>query len=529
MKKISAFLIATMLIVTSLTACSSSTTPVATNSSESSVSDYAYTGEGPITDQEGATISFLAQNSYYTTVDLKVAPIVQKVQEEANVTIEWTLVDPTNYSDSVSPMLAAGTDLPDIVLLPDKDENMTYISAGLFVALDEHFDKMPNFTKWLDENPIMKASLTASDGHIYYVPGTNVTHNYQPCLMYNMKWLSDAGLEVPETLDDFTEVLRYYRDNDMNGDGDSSDEIPMSVRATFLPYMFGPAFGLDLVSGFFVNDAGEVEYAYADSENYKAYLEFLNGLYTEGLLEVEYTTLTRDQIIERFAQDKTGVTFDYGWQQSMTYSPQLSYYDGTPETGVVAQRPLSGTHEGFYIARVGLGNIFGVNAKSDNIDLAVKFLDYSISEENQILYTWGIEGESYEVVDGEKQITEKAADNAWLQQLGINPAQVYPARQAVDSTNALVADWHAEQDANLVQYMREPWPFIYSTADESNTLSQYMVDVQTYVEEMAVSFVTGTTPLDQFDSYLATLDNMQIGELTDIKTAQYARFEDALS
>lgn len=147
--------------------------------------------------------------------------------------------------------------------------------------------------------------MTAEDGHIYYVCGTNVPYNYQPCLMVNMKWLNDAGLEVPTTLDEMVEVLRYFRDHDMNGNGDTTDEIPMSITSAFLPYMFGPAFGLDLVSGYFVNDDGVVEYGAYDSENYKAYLEFLNGLYEEKLLEVEYTTLTRDQIIERFANDLT--------------------------------------------------------------------------------------------------------------------------------------------------------------------------------------------------------------------------------
>lgn len=343
MKKAIALTLAAVMAV-SLTACGGSA--ASSSQASSTASSFVYTGEGPITDQTGATVSMLAQNSYYTTVDIKEAAIVKAVQTGAGVTVDWTLVDPTNYADSVSPMLAAGTDLPDIVLLPDQDPNMAYISAGLFEPLDEHFDEMPNFTKWLDENPVIKASLTTPDGHIYYVPGTNVAYNYQPCLMYNMKWLSDAGLEAPTTLDDFVKMLKYYKEHDMNGDGDTTDETPMSVTANFLPYMFGPAFGLEFTndsgSGFFVNDDGVVEYAQADDENYKAYLEFLNGLYNDGLLELEYTTLTRDQIIERFAQDKTGVTFDYGWQQSMTYSPQLPYYDGTPETGVVAQAPLSG-------------------------------------------------------------------------------------------------------------------------------------------------------------------------------------------
>lgn len=82
-------------------------------------------------------------------------------------------------------------------------------------------------------------------------------------------------MKAPETLDDFVELLRYFRDNDMNDNGDASDEIPMSIMSEFIPYMFGPAFGLDLVSGFQADDKGNVTYAYADSDNYKKYLEFL--------------------------------------------------------------------------------------------------------------------------------------------------------------------------------------------------------------------------------------------------------------
>ncbi len=490
---------------------------------------FNYTGSAPITETANAKVSILAQNSYYTTVDIKEAPIVKKVQEDAGVTVEWTLVDPTNYAEAVSPMLAAGTDLPDIVLLPDQDPNMTYINSGIFTALDEYFDYMPNYKKWLDENPVIKASLTAKDGHIYYVPGTNVGYNYQPCIMYNNKWLADAGMKTPTTLDEFVEMLRYYKANDMNGDGNANDETPMSVVAAFLPYMFGPAFGLDLVSGFYVNDAGEVSYAYYEEQNYKDYLTFLNELYVEGLLEVEYTTLTRDQIIERFAQDKTGVTFDYGWQMSMTYSPQLPYYDGTTATGVVGAPPLSGTHEGYYVGRVEIGNVFGVTKKANDVILAVKFLDYSMSEENQEMYVWGLEGESYTVeADGSKEYTAQAGDNDWLQKLGINPAVVFPAHQSVAATNALVADWHGVVDAQLQPYVKTPWPFIYAESAESSLISQYMVDIQTYVDEMAVSFVTGTTSLSEYDTYLKNLKSMNIEELIKVKSEQYARYSKAI-
>lgn len=134
-----------------------------------------------ITDKEGASVSILAMNSWYSTVDLSDATLLNEIAKRANVTINWNLLDPSSYSDSVSPMLASGQDLPDIIELPDLDPNMTYLSSGMFVKLDEYMDIMPNYAKYLEENPVIKALLTAADGHIYYVPQTVVTNCYSRC------------------------------------------------------------------------------------------------------------------------------------------------------------------------------------------------------------------------------------------------------------------------------------------------------------------------------------------------------------
>lgn len=492
---------------------------------------YTYAGEAPITKEDGATLKILAQTSNYTNVDIASAEIVETVIANAGITVDWQLVDYNNYADSVGPMLTTGAVDADIVLLPDQDPNQTYIKSGMFVALDNYFSVMPNFSKWLDANPVIKAELTAEDGHIYYVPGTNVGKDYQPVLMYNQKWLDAAGMEAPETLDDFVTLLRYFKDNDMNGNGKTDDEIPMSIMADYLPYMFGPAFGLDIVSGFQADADGNVVYAYADSENFKAYLEFLNGLYAEGLLEVEYTSLDRDQVIERISNDMTGVAFDFSWAMSMMYSNVLPYYDGTADTAFVGAAPLSSAdYKGFYVGRVELGNMFGVNASSSKVELACKFLDYAMSEPCQEMYQWGIEGESYTVdASGNKSYTEQASDNDWLQQLGINPSFVFPAQQSVVSTDALVADWHAECNAWQEQFVVDPWPFIYSTADESEVINTYMVDIETYVNENATAFITGTKSLDNFDSYIEGLDALKLQEVLTVKQNQYSRYYEALN
>lgn len=529
-RKNAVFAIATVMCMVGMTACGGNKKTGTQGSAEAEAAAYNYTGQAPITDQEGVSVSILAQNSWYSTVDFASAPIIKEVADRAGVTIDWTLISPTNYKDSVMPMLASGTDLPDIVELPDLDPNMSYLRSGIFVPLDEYMDDMPNYRMFLEENPEIKASLTAEDGHIYYVPQTVVTENYQPCAMINVEWLEKIGKEMPKTLDEFVEVLRAFKEQDMNGNGDTTDEIPMSIIASnsssYLYYMFGPAFGLDLASGFYADENGQVHYGFAEPEKYKKYLEFVHKLYEEGLIEVEFTTLTRDQVTERCAKNMTGVTFDFSWQMSQLYSAQYPEYTG--EKGImVGMPPLSGEYEGFYTARQPFANIFGVSADSGNILNAVRFLDYAMSKECQELYVWGMEGASYTVDDqGKKEYTEAAQDSLWLQGLGINPGCL-PSQQSVEATDVLLPEWHVAVDKQLQQYMRNPWPFIYATADESSIISRYLVDITTYVEEMHVAFITGTASLDTFDNYLESLKNMNLDQILKVRQAQYERYKDA--
>ena len=52
----------------------------------------------------------------------------------------------------------------------------------------------------------------------------------------------------------------------------------------------------------------------------------------------------------------------------------------------------------------------------------------------------------------------------------------------------------------------------------------YLTDIETYVKEMHIKYITGSESLDTFDSYLSTLKSMGIEDLLEIKQAQYDRY-----
>ena len=79
------------------------------------------------------------------------------------------------------------------------------------------------------------------------------------------------------------------------------------------------------------------------------------------------------------------------------------------------------------------------------------------------------------------------------------------------------------------QFVVDPWPFIYSTVDESEVINTYMVDIETYVNENATAFITGTKSLDSFDAYIEGLTALNIKDTLTVRQNQYNRYFAALS
>lgn len=106
----------------------------------------------------------------------------------------------------------------------------------------------------------------------------------------NKKWLDNLGLEVPETLDDLYNVLKAFKEQDANGNGDPNDEIPISGAKGLSMDLLNP-FGITDVNGkrMLVAEDGTLSY-YPITEQYKEGLKWLNKLYQEGIIDAEAFT-----------------------------------------------------------------------------------------------------------------------------------------------------------------------------------------------------------------------------------------------
>lgn len=119
-----------------------------------------------------------------------------------------------------------------------------------------------------------------------------------------------VGFPAPTTLDEFADVLRAFRDLDANGNGDPTDEVLYSAH-NWRNCMRGilPGFGLNFNFNFPVTyDETTNTMAFAaTTDAFKAALEYMKMLYSEGLLDQEIFSQTNTRFHGMLPNDEFGV------------------------------------------------------------------------------------------------------------------------------------------------------------------------------------------------------------------------------
>lgn len=441
---------------------------------------------------------------------------------------------PNNSEDAFKMMVAAGK-LPDVIMWQHSSAIDRMYQEGTVIDLTELIaEYAPNLTRIYTERPELRRQVETPDGRLYYFPSINPMQTVEEIgrksyagLIIRDDWLDKLGLDKPNTIDEWYEVLTAFKTRDPNGNG-FQDEIPFDGWG--LPY-FLPAFGV--LNTFCVKLDGTVAYGPMEQE-YKAYLETMNKWYAEGLLGSNCLIHSDAWKTENIVNDLTGAFagLDNAWRY---YLPELQ--ENTSAFASLAAMPWLTAADGVrYTPREDVaGNMATVvtvitSACEDPVS-AVKFIDYMYSEEGSDLLTWGIEGESYVVVDGKKQLTDLALtpdpDKGWLQLYDY--AIGHASFPKYDGETVVLASYPEEQlvaeriwaDASTALIYP---PYITIGLEERAIVDSIMDDVTTYITEMELKFITGEEPLSSFDSYVNQLDRMGINQALEIYREAYEEY-----
>lgn len=464
------------------------------------------------------------------TEEFDTLKIFQELEEETNIKVEWEYAS-TDW-DTQKPLMLANGDLPDIFMggiLSDDDVNA---NRELFLPMNAYLDEYcPNISTMFEEQPALKGLATMGDGNIYGLPSMwpNTPTTYST-IMINKTWLDNLGLDVPETTDEFREVLKAFAENDPNGNG-IKDEIPLS----FIGFddlagcleLYCPFGAVDSLGGNWLGVTdGKVEYINA-TEEFKSAIEWLSGLYAEGLLDQE-----------AFTQDWTG----YSAKLNPEGDEIVGVAIGWTISGAVGEEkakdyvvlpPLKGP-SGDQYARQNpemLGadrNKIVVSAQTKYPEAVMRWVDalYEKTTSMQIRYgAIGVtmqqnEDGSYEVLDAPEGMD--ANTRSWKYGLNTNAPGYAVGLDIIpqpDAREKLAADEISKQ------YVKsEYFPLIMIPAEDMDELAILKTDIQNYATERTAQWVVSGGIEEEWNDYLDRMNVMGLPRMLEIYQNAYDNY-----
>lgn len=342
--------------------------------------------------------------------DPETNPIVPALEEACNVDIEFILPPQQSYAEQLNLMMASG-EYPDVVFFTgiNSPAFQDGVKNGVILALDEYVDKYPNFQQYIDPVSFTAMRSAVDDGKLYGLPRNSVMR--VDGWLVRDDWLKKVGIELEDcsavTPEEFYNILYKFTKEDPDGNG-VDDTYGLATGSVNL--LFSGAFG-DL--GWQKAPEGS-EYEYMSpkyDKNSTAFVDalaFTNKLWAEGLIDPNDITNTGNAFRDRFYNGNVGVVRMFGgWLN--TYEPALhEQFPGVETKYIVGIKNA----EGECIGTSNLnGNVYGAVAvmahAEEKVDAILGLLDYMLSDEGWELICDGVEGWTYEIVDGKKVATEE--------------------------------------------------------------------------------------------------------------------------
>lgn len=305
------------------------------------------TQELPLVANEGdASFSMFVDDSSATGEFV----MMDELKKQTNVDVELRLFPYETATERLNLDLNSG-DYADVIAGWTLSDNLILnygVNQGVFVPLEEYFEKScPKITEILNLKGV-REKMTAPDGHIYSIPYVveDDLVGYTPYI--NGQWLENLGLEMPTTTDEFEAVLQAFKDQDANGNGDTTDEIPFSTDPNnkHIEAMAG-YFGMPMnKKGLAIVD-GETVYGGVSSK-YREFLSWFSGMYQKGLIDTELYTQDSSTWEGKGSRDLYGVSIAYGSNEfsGIAKGPEKSVWDVLPvlntENGGIWLRDTTG-------------------------------------------------------------------------------------------------------------------------------------------------------------------------------------------
>lgn len=482
--------------------------------------------------------------------------LFQKMEKMFNVKFDITEINSTVWSEKVGVALTTDS-YPDFFLSSDVD-TAVYGPQGVFLDLRNLINEetMPNLYAMYQKYPVAQKAAMSYDGHQYAILGydrTNTREYLRSRFFVNTQWIRNLGMEEPETLDDMYEILKAFKEQDADLDGNTDNEIPMGGSFEYDPYSLLTlpltAYGYCLAypakgTGIFVDidEEGKV-YFVPTAEHFGDALAWMKKLYDEELLDPEYFTQAKEQVNAKQSQGIVGAFMDWAQWIDIKDEAMYSQYDGIePLTTDVNSEKMWPADDfksiGFFAVTDHCKNVekllevmdwaftfdayctllggaeMGSEPGWENMGYTIEYLDESYGENAlQLIYTYP------DKYANDTDFREAECSPGWgtipLARVEFTFVESSPTEQALSSA----------LNDNYTPYMKVGWPTSAKFADaESSRLALLATDIESYLKQMVMKYITGEESLDNIGLLEEGLKARGLDEYLEIYQTAYDRY-----
>ena len=475
-------------------------------------------------------------------------PVAKAITEATGVTLDvsYPVASQGDAKEDIALMIA-NDEYPDMIYA--KGSATDLYQAGALIDMTDLIEKYgPNIKKMYGAE-MEKLKWSQDDPGIYQLSYAGVN---QKTLTTGgscqIQWaaLKENDYKYPKTLDEYEKMIKsYLAAHPKTEDGLDMIGITMSASDWHWMITLGNPAGLIADASpdngqWIIDDEYNVHYKHVTDEE-KEYFKWLCRMYNEGILDPNFATQTDDDYIAKVASGRVVAITDAEWHYSQCEATLVAdgkvdqTYVGLPVTLREEQVEKALLYQG---TTVGWG--IGITKSCEDPVRAIKFLDYLCSDEGQILYHWGIEGENYFLDDDgqpyrtDEEVAKAQSDPDYAKNTGIDNYTGFPIYgtgsysedgfpYTPTTKESVIANYNTAEKEGCEAMGFEMLTDMFAQPEEFDLLPysalwayqqpQELAEKQTILDEIAwpglVKCVTGTE--DEFD---ANWESM-VQELTD--------------
>jgi putative aldouronate transport system substrate-binding protein len=459
-------------------------------------------------------------------------------KEKFNMKVNIDYVSSSDMATKITTLFASGRE-PDFFwnVRPawgsDEWTHAGYFRGFTYDELLEHLPVLETLWDWQSEDAweYVWNYLVWSDGKVYTIPNARDSAG-------NMTWVyrQDAfdkiGQETfPETPDEFMDVLKRIK-TELN-------ITPLVDRNTnsglFVISKWAQFWGLpDMLPDMpcFENPVtGKMYYYVFADEDYREVLKFTADLYKDGLLWNEYITATTEQVKAYIAEGNRALLFGYP-ESVPTYNkeqvdavPDVNYQWTTTFPSVdTSKRQIK--KDNYHLADL---RAFAYSATDEQVERMCDWINWSGTDEGMTFHSFGVEGVTYDVIDGVKTIKDEFTTP-------LNPGKTDLAVYQIERFMWLHPEYTATYKPALSEWIDTVFnqegvvyvlPSVMAYTDEEN---QRFVETKTYltdaVNEWLLRFVSGEKDVyndAHWAEYIGVLESLGLRDYEALNKEVYER------